>query len=149
MNETVTHSPDETQELATAVADGLLAAKLDRASVVTLRGDLGAGKTTFAQGLLRALGVSDRVTSPTFVLMQRYPLAAGSFKDAYHVDAYRLMRTDDLASLGLDAVLADPKNLVIVEWPEVGGSLFEPTADVALAHGAHPEERRISLTWHA
>lgn len=145
----ITNSPEETRALAAEVAARLARTALDRAAVVTLRGDLGAGKTAFAQGLLAALGVEDPVTSPTFVLVQRYPLEDGLFADAYHVDAYRLASADDLAAIGMEEVLADPMNLVVVEWPEVGGDLFDPAVDVALSHGATSDQRSVAVDWRA
>lgn len=144
-----THAPGETQQLAASIAERLGTLKLERAAVVTLRGDLGAGKTTFTQGLLKELGVEDHVTSPTFVLVQRYPLDNGKFKNAYHVDAYRLVSAADLDSLELTGPLANPENVFIVEWPEVGGDLFTPNVDVMFAHGLTPEVRHITVTWNA
>lgn len=141
-----THNREETQVLAAKLAASLEHAERTAAAVITLRGDLGTGKTTFTQGLLKALGVEDSVTSPTFVLMQRYPLEKHGFTNAYHIDAYRLTKDTDLAALGLDTVLTDPANLLIVEWPEVGGDLFTPTMDIALEHGADSEERTFKIT---
>lgn len=150
MPETVTtHSASETQHLAGQVAERVKSAPGKRATIVTLRGDLGAGKTTFTQGFLRALGIADTVTSPTFVLVQRYPLEVAHLKNAYHVDAYRLTSAEDLGALDLTGAAADPANVIVVEWPEVGGALFSPTVDVAFAHGSTPEERTITVTWHA
>lgn len=150
MPETViTHERTETQRLAADVAARLAALPRDRAAIVTLRGELGAGKTTFAQGLLKALGVDDNVTSPTFMLVHRYPLSVGGFSNAYHVDAYRLSKDAEVAGLGLDEALADPASLLLVEWPEIGGSLFTPLLDVQLAHGASEDERSITVTWNA
>ncbi len=144
-----THSREETQALAAEVATGLAHAPHDRATVLTLRGDLGAGKTTFTQGLLRALGVTENVTSPTFVLVQRYALSTPAFDNAYHIDAYRLGAAVELETLGLSEPLTDKRALLIVEWPEVGSDLFIPTIDVAIAHGTIPEERTITVTSHA
>jgi tRNA threonylcarbamoyladenosine biosynthesis protein TsaE len=147
MSAITTHSREETQNVAAEAAARISALPHTRAAVVTLRGELGAGKTTFTQGFLAALGVEDRVTSPTFVLMQRYPLS-GVFTDAYHLDAYRLMQQEDFSALDLDGPLADPRALFLIEWPEVGGELFRSTLDVQLEHGTHDDERRITLTWH-
>lgn len=141
-----TYSKEETQRLAAEAAERIASLPRTRAAVVTLRGELGAGKTTFTQGFLDALGVTDPVTSPTFVLMQRYPLA-GAFENAYHLDAYRLMQAEDLDGLGLAETLADPRNLVIVEWPEVGGDLFGPTLDVRIAHGDDETQRHLTFDW--
>lgn len=147
MPETVTtHQREETQRLAAEVASRLAATPREHAAVVTLRGELGAGKTTFAQGLLASLGVTDSVTSPTFMLVHHYPMT-GAFANAYHVDAYRLGQQAELDGLELEEPLADPKSLVIVEWPEIGGALFESTVDVHLAHGATEAERLVTITW--
>lgn len=148
MPETVTtHQREETQRLAAKVAARLTEIARARAAVVTLRGELGAGKTTFAQGLLAAFGVTDSVTSPTFMLVHRYPVNVGGFTNAYHVDAYRLGQQAELDGLGLTEVLADPENLVVVEWPEIGAATFTPTVDVQLGHGATENERTITVDW--
>lgn len=130
-----------------AVAERLAHLPHERAALVTLRGDLGAGKTAFTQGLLGALGVAGTIASPTFLLMHHYALAGGPFRDAYHVDAYRLQSVAELASLGIEDILAERKNLVIVEWPEIGGELLGPLLDILIEHGAREGERRITLTW--
>lgn len=90
----------------------------DKAIVVGLEGDLGAGKTTFFQGVAKSLGVTDHVTSPTFVIQKTYPLSGQQFKQLIHIDAYRLKSAHELEALGWDAAVRDPTNLVFIEWPE-------------------------------
>lgn len=90
----------------------------EHAVVVTLSGELGAGKTAFVQGLARALGVTVPVTSPTFVIMKIYDLESAKFKHLVHIDAYRLKGEHHLHVLGWDALLADPANIICLEWPE-------------------------------
>lgn len=97
-----------------------LAPRTDSATVVALSGDLGAGKTAFVKGTAKALGVTEHVTSPTFVIMKIYPLH-GAFKRLVHIDAYRLKGEHHLKVLGWDELLADPTNLIFVEWPEEAG----------------------------
>jgi tRNA threonylcarbamoyladenosine biosynthesis protein TsaE len=92
----------------------------DGATVVALSGDLGAGKTAFVKGAAQALGVTEHVTSPTFVIMKIYPLR-GAFKRLVHIDAYRLKGEHHLKVLGWDEILADPANLIFIEWPGVAG----------------------------
>ncbi|HET6792914.1 MAG TPA: tRNA (adenosine(37)-N6)-threonylcarbamoyltransferase complex ATPase subunit type 1 TsaE, partial [Acidimicrobiales bacterium] len=99
-----------TQELA-----GRLAGVLQPGDLILLEGDLGAGKTTFTQGMARALGVGDAVTSPTFVLMNIYPTDAGF--DLVHVDVYRLDRLSEVVDLALPEMLEDG-SVVVVEWGE-------------------------------
>lgn len=116
--------PDETatvalaRRLAPCVADG---------GVLYLRGELGAGKTTFARALLRELGVGERVKSPTYSLLERYT-AAG--RDAFHLDLYRIANAGELEWLGLDELDA-AHAIVLVEWPERGGDAL-PAADLEI-----------------
>ncbi|KKW17427.1 MAG: Hydrolase, P-loop family [Candidatus Magasanikbacteria bacterium GW2011_GWA2_50_22] len=97
---------------------GHLSPKKDRATVVALFGDLGAGKTAFAKALARAYGIEDDVTSPTFVIEKIYTPAKGPFSRLIHIDAYRLNSAHDLEVLGWDELLQAPSNLILVEWPE-------------------------------
>lgn len=110
--------PEEMQNIAREVLKGGLA---DRATVLGLSGDLGAGKTTFTQQLAGLLGVKEDVTSPTFVIEKIYDLPAPplyGFKKLIHIDAYRLDTGHDLELLGFKELLVTPENLIIVEWPE-------------------------------
>ncbi len=111
----VSHSPDETRDIARRVAR-----LLRPGDVVLLHGDLGAGKTTFAQGLGAALGVTDFVQSPTFTLVNDYAAAVNPVGIAvvHHLDLYRLAGDGDLDSIGYDAYLAPDDGVSLVEWPE-------------------------------
>ncbi len=106
------HCPDA---VATQALAARLAGILQPGDLVLLQGDLGAGKTTFTQGLARALGVGTAVTSPTFVLMNIYPTTAGF--DLVHVDVYRLDLLSEVADLGL-AEMLDDGSVAVVEWGE-------------------------------
>lgn len=101
------------------------------ATLVTLSGELGAGKTSFTQALARAYGVEEHVTSPTFVLEKVYALPKGPFERLAHIDAYRLNGGAELAPLGFHDLVQDPDTLIVLEWPEkVADGL--PAADVAI-----------------
>jgi tRNA threonylcarbamoyladenosine biosynthesis protein TsaE len=104
-----TRSADETRALATT-----LAGVLEAGDVVLLAGDLGAGKTTFVQGLAEGLGVTDRVTSPTFTIVQEYTGRV----PVVHADVYRLDRVQELHDLGLEE-LFDERRVTVVEWGDV------------------------------
>lgn len=94
-----------------------------------LQGDLGAGKSTLARALLRELGVTGAIRSPTYTLLERYPLPDGG--EAWHLDLYRIAAAGELDFLGLDD---DGVDLWLVEWPERGGAaLSAPDLCIALA----------------
>lgn len=110
------------------------------ARVVALSGDLGAGKTAFAQGVAKALGVREVVTSPTFVIEKVYDLEAQGFGRLIHIDAYRLDGAEELRKLGWDTIVADPENLILIEWPErVPGLLPGDARTLSFAHGSGDE----------
>ncbi|NID05366.1 tRNA (adenosine(37)-N6)-threonylcarbamoyltransferase complex ATPase subunit type 1 TsaE [Luteibacter jiangsuensis] len=109
-------------EAATIALGQRLAERLQGGLVVYLHGDLGAGKTTFARAFLRALGVGERVKSPTYSLIEGYELEG---RRAYHLDLYRIADPGELEWLGLDS-LAEPGAIVLVEWPERGTGALPP-----------------------
>jgi len=105
--------------------------------VVYLRGDLGAGKTTFTRAFIQALGHSGSVKSPTYGLLEDYPLGR---LHVVHLDLYRIERPGELGFLGLDD-LHDHEAVFMVEWPERGGEHLPPPDLVVQFH--HQGERRI------
>jgi len=109
-------------EDATTALGQRVAAALPGGLVAFLHGDLGAGKTTFARAFLRALGVGERVKSPTYSLVEGYDLAD---RRAFHLDLYRIADPGELEWLGLDS-LAEPGAIVLVEWPERGAGALPP-----------------------
>ncbi len=110
-------------------------------AVVHLQGDLGAGKSTLARALLRALGVQGPIRSPTYTLIERYPLADG---EAWHLDLYRIGNAGELDFLGLDEATAD---LWLVEWPERGAGALPPV-DLAVALEIDGHGRRARIQAH-
>lgn len=127
---------------ATAALAGALAASQPSVAVVHLHGDLGTGKSTLARAWLRALGIGGPVRSPTYTLVERYPLASGG--EALHLDLYRIGDPGELEFLGLDD--ADAR-LWLVEWPERGrGSLPAPDLEVML--GVEGDGRTARLAFH-
>ena len=108
-----THSDGETIE-----AGRRIAATLPRRAVVLLIGNLGAGKTTLAKGIISGLGAAepDEVSSPTFTLIHEYGPASSGAR-VYHIDLYRLDRPEQVATLGLDEIF-DRQAVVLIEWGE-------------------------------
>lgn len=143
--EKILPSLEALQEEAIDLAEHLFP-KDSGATLITLSGELGAGKTSFTQGIARVLGVDENITSPTFVLEKIYDLPegeSGGFARLIHIDAYRLEGPVSLAPLNVYELLADASNLIVIEWPEkVEGQL--PEADVAIALAIVPEGRTIT-----
>jgi tRNA threonylcarbamoyladenosine biosynthesis protein TsaE len=86
------------------------------AAIFALKGELGAGKTTFVQGFFKGLGIGKRTLSPTFIIMRRHAL--GKKRNVFHIDAYRLKKAEDLRALDFGNIAADPRNIVLVEWAD-------------------------------
>jgi tRNA threonylcarbamoyladenosine biosynthesis protein TsaE len=127
--------PDATEALGHA-----LAATQVMPAVVYLHGDLGAGKSTLARAWLRALGVTGTIRSPTYTLVERYPLPDGG--EALHLDLYRIAAAGELEFLALDDAAGA---LWLVEWPERGGDGL-PAADlqIDLAVAGSGRDARLS-----
>jgi tRNA threonylcarbamoyladenosine biosynthesis protein TsaE len=114
-----------------------LAPSRDGATLITLSGELGAGKTAFTKAVAKTYGVVDVVTSPTFVLEKIYTLPAprsgAGFSRLIHIDAYRLDSGSDLGPLGFDELLQDSGNVIILEWPEkVAEALPMPAVHISI-----------------
>jgi len=127
MKEIISRSLEETQKIAKEWLADLSSSIKDggKATVVGLSGHLGAGKTAFVKAVAQELGISETVTSPTFVIMKIYEIKKQSappfnisWKRMIHIDAYRLDRGEEMEALGFADLIADPANLVFIEWPE-------------------------------
>lgn len=135
--EITTNSPAETE-----AAGAALAARLNPGSVIAFTGDLGAGKTAFTRGLARGLGVEERVTSPTFTIVNEYE---GGRLPLFHFDMYRLGSADELFDIGWEDYLARG-GVCAVEWSEnVEDALEEDTIRVDIRRGDTDQQRRISI----
>ncbi len=129
-------------EAALAAWGREFARSLKPPAVVGLSGELGAGKTTLVRALSAALGVRESVTSPTFALVHRY---AGDGVTVYHVDAYRLRANDEARDLGFDEMLADPRGIVLLEWPErLGAQAPRLTHWIHLGHTDDAGKRSLA-----
>ncbi len=132
------HSVEETWKLAAEFAAGLKAG-----DVVCLEGDLGAGKTTFTQGMAAAMHVTGRVTSPTFCIVQEHHGEDG--KLLVHMDLYRLKGEDDVEAIGWEDYLSRGA-ILVVEWPERAGSLIPGNArHLVFKHLDGDENRLITI----
>jgi len=143
-----TRSASETKKIATILASETLQSKTQRSAlVIALSGNLGSGKTTFAQGFAEGLGIKERVLSPTFVLMKIYTLQKRARKKYFiHIDCYRIHSSRDLASLGIKEIFKDKKAIVLIEWPERIRRLIPKNALwIRFRHGKKENERILSF----
>ena len=131
--EFVTHSPKETEALATRLAAGL-----KPGAVIAYRGDLGAGKTAFTRGLARGLGIAEPVTSPTYTIVNEY--LTGRLP-LFHFDMYRLHSADDLFDIGWEDYL-DRGGVCAVEWSENVAEAMDSAIRVSIAKDPDREDTR-------
>lgn len=117
------------------------AGRLDAGGVIFLKGELGAGKTTFARALMSALGIGERIKSPTYSLIESY---RSGQRPVHHLDLYRIAHAEELEWLGLPDLL-DDRALILVEWPERAGSALPP-ADLMIELRHAGERRDFSVT---
>lgn len=121
-----------------------------KAFVIFLKGDLGAGKTTFTKAFAQALNIEEEITSPTFVILKRYPITNMGdlfpFTDLIHVDAYRLKSFAELQQIKFDEYLYKPTNLILLEWPEMVEA-DELKADIFMkfAHSDEVGKRMVEI----
>lgn len=140
----LTKQSSQTKKIGTILAKSILSLYLhsDKAVVLGLKGNLGAGKTTFLQGFAKGLGIQENILSPTFVILKRYELqdtkkrnkkssriSARIEKEAgrkrqslysrfYHIDCYRIQRPREILDLGFQKIVSNPKNIIAIEWAE-------------------------------
>ncbi len=133
--ETITQGAQETQRLGQK-----LAASLKGGETIALVGDLGAGKTTFVQGLAQGLGIKNRMISPTFILMREYD-------NFYHVDLYRLEENvdEEVRNLGLTDIWGKSGKIVVIEWAEKITDLLPPNTIWINFEILDDEKRKITI----
>lgn len=137
MKQYLTHSAEETEQLAAEFSK-----QLKPNDVIAFEGGMGMGKTAFTRGLVRGLGGSDIVSSPTFALVNEYP---DGRMTVFHFDMYRVTSWDDLYSTGFFDYL-DTGAVLVIEWSEnIAGALPENTIYVSISPGNSETERLITI----
>jgi len=114
-----TKSAFQTRKLGKEIAEKILKKELKRKPILLfLEGELGSGKTAFVQGFAKGLGIREKILSPTFVLIKKYPLKNMPYKSFYHIDCYRLKKLKDLLDLGFEEIISNSQNIVALEWAD-------------------------------
>ena len=155
-NQTIlTNNSEETKKFAEKLTH-----EITGPCVITLQGDLGAGKTTFTQGFAKGLGITQKILSPTFILLRKYDvnpkiltadhtMKEGKLKYFYHVDLYRLTSQRDIEGIGLLEAMRENNSIIVIEWPEKMGS-FLPRHRVDLQFTyVDDEKRKIEIKTYA
>jgi tRNA threonylcarbamoyladenosine biosynthesis protein TsaE len=145
----ISQSPAETQKIAHNLARELVKKYKGKTVIIALKGELGAGKTTFVQSFANALGVARNIKSPTFVLMKHYHLHdVPGYTTLYHLDCYRLQNPNDLAPLGVEDILKQSGNIVLIEWAERIAKILPKDCLVIEMEHLTEQERNISIHDH-
>lgn len=149
--ELFSHSAEETGKVAEQIAHDTVAdTSHGQATVIALEGELGVGKTVFVQAFARTLGIQDTITSPTFVILKQYAIPTGGgkhqLKTLYHIDAYRLADHKDLEKLGLRELIADPANIILIEWADRVAEILPAHHRTIHIDHINDTDRRIAIT---
>ena len=141
-------SAAETKKIAKLFAEELLKTKIGRgAFVVIFKGDLGAGKTTFIQGLMKGLGIKGKIMSPTFTLLRSYKVRNENFSKVHHFDCYRINEAEEIKELKFKELIKDPQNIILIEWPErIKELLPRKKVTVTLDYGETLKDRILEIT---
>ncbi len=135
----VSRSVEETEHFARRLAQ-----ILPPGSVIALQGDLGAGKTVFSRGFAAGMGITEPVSSPTYTIVQEYPLPGGKGM-LYHLDLYRIENVGSALAFGVDEFLDDPASTALLEWPErIEGIIPDSALWVTIRH-LSDSEREITV----
>lgn len=137
MKKYASNSEQETKKIAEDFA------KSTKATSFALSGELGAGKTIFVQGFAKGLGITEKIISPTFVLIRQHQIPR-SGKTLYHIDLYRLDSVDS-KQLGLSEILAEGNSIVLIEWAEKLNQLPEGSVRINIEKGEN-QNRKITIS---
>ncbi|HBP00394.1 MAG: ATP/GTP hydrolase [Candidatus Uhrbacteria bacterium GW2011_GWF2_41_16] len=134
-------SSEETQKIA---AD--FVSQLHGGETIALEGNLGSGKTTFVQGIARALGITNLVCSPTFTVLQSYKTNHETIHELIHIDAYRLRKPEDILNLGLEDWMGRDDVVLFIEWPQiVSGVHLESDYEIQFSEADSSGSRTITI----
>ncbi len=121
--EIITKSSSQTKKIGKKLAEEILKIEgQNKAIILGLEGDLGVGKTTFLQGFAKGLGIQEKILSPTFIILKKFPISNfqfsnfSNFSNFYHIDCYRIQKPKEFLDLGFKEIISNPQNIVAIEW---------------------------------
>lgn len=146
-----TNSPKETEKLGMGLSQ-----KIKGGDILLLSGDLGAGKTALVKGIAKGLGIKNEITSPTFTLMNTYPInnkKTPSLNQMIHIDTYRLKNERELIEIGVEDYLGQENTVCLIEWPEKIIELLknikvkkERIKIINIEHSEDSNQRKITIS---
>jgi tRNA threonylcarbamoyladenosine biosynthesis protein TsaE len=141
------HSSRQTKLLGKILGKEILKAQPQQNSalIIGLKGDLGSGKTIFAQGLAKGLGIKEKILSPTFVILKKFQVSSFRFQAFYHIDCYRIREPKEILKIGFQEIVADPKNIVAIEWAEKIKSILPKNCPMVRFDFIGKTKRKITL----
>ncbi len=139
----------ELSPIAQELAQKLATPRETYAQVITLSGELGSGKTSFVKTFAEIMGITTPITSPTFTLINSYPLTDIAYERLYHLDLYRLSHHSETQELGLSELLKNPQFLILMEWPERVEEILNSTPHTRLYfYHRSPDQRQIDIVYN-
>lgn len=145
----VTRSEKETKRVARALGEEVRRTAFPKkggALVFALSGELGSGKTAFVQGALLGLGVKKKTSSPTFVIVKRFPVRGRGVKNVYHIDMYRIKSAHEVSTIGIEKILRERSAVVFIEWADKVRRKIPPRALWISFSYAGKKERKIVIS---
>lgn len=140
MESIITNTIEETVQFAKKFVKNEISGK----KIICLKGELGAGKTTFTQGILKEFSADGPYTSPTFTIVKEYDVDKSEIKKIYHIDAYRI-GSDDMWTIGWDDMIKNDSALIIIEWPENIVDILPQNTYVILCEVVSEAKRKYTL----
>ncbi len=146
MKKIITKNVKETQLFAKSVAREIIKKNKLKAIIIALKGDLGSGKTIFAQGFAKELKIIEPVLSPTFIIFKKFQFQLNNFDHLYHFDLYRIKDSEELGVLEFQGIINNPKNIVLIEWAEKIKNILPPETIFIDIQSINNETRKISIS---
>lgn len=134
----ISKSEQDTKKIAANLA------KQIKSGIIALSGELGAGKTTFVQGFAEGLGIKEKIISPTFVLIKQHRIPTSKIQ-LHHIDLYRLEKKEEFANLGLEDLLNNSNQLILIEWAEKIKKLLPKTTKWISLEAISDKKRKITI----